>query len=88
MVFELETKKEFDSELKKLVHKNAELKKAFENKLKQILENPFRFKPMRAPLQGFRRVHLMKSFVLLYKINEQEKSVELVRFEHHDNAYE
>lgn len=85
MAFALERTKEFKEECKKAVKKNNELKKAIESKIQQIIDDPCRFKPMCAPLQGFRRVHIMKSFVLLYTI--KENTVLLVKFGHHDNAY-
>ncbi len=85
MPFELETTTHFDKAYYKSAKKNRELKKAIDSKVKQILENPYRFKPMHKPLQGFRQVHIMKSFVLLYSI--KEKSVVLIKFEHHDKAY-
>ncbi len=87
MVFELHTISNFNRNFIKLAKKNPEFKKAIEKKIFQILENPFRFKPMRRPLQEFRRVHLLKSFVLLYKIDEKKKEAVLVKLEHHDNAY-
>ncbi len=88
MAFELKTTDDFDESFKKAVKKNSELKKAIDNKVKQILEDPFRFKPLRAPLQGQRRVHVMKSFVIRYVIEENENAVKLIIFEHHDNAYD
>jgi YafQ family addiction module toxin component len=78
----------FEKELGKLSAKNPVLKKAVKGKLEEILEDPFRFKPLKAPLQGFRRVHILKCFVLIYRINEAEKTVELVKIKHHDEAYE
>lgn len=67
--------------------KNPEFRKSVDNKIKQILENPYRFKPLRAPMQNKRRVHIMKSFVLVYEIIESQKSVRILDFDHHDNIY-
>jgi mRNA-degrading endonuclease RelE of RelBE toxin-antitoxin system len=53
----------------------------------QILEDPYRFKPLRAPLQNQRSVHVMGCFVLVYEIVETGKTVRLLRFRHHDEAY-
>ena len=44
-------------------------------------------KPLKWPLQGTRRVHVLGSFVLIYKIVEDEKIIKLVRFAHHDDVY-
>ncbi|MFH1256834.1 MAG: type II toxin-antitoxin system mRNA interferase toxin, RelE/StbE family [Candidatus Diapherotrites archaeon] len=88
MAFDLETAEAFEKEYKKAVKKNSELKKAIDRKVKQILNEPHRFKPMHAPLHGVRRVHIMKSFVLIYSIKEKENAVVLLKFGHHDSAYE
>ncbi len=87
MAFALETASEFDEAYRKIVRKNPEFKKAIDNKVEEILQDPYRFKPLRSPLQGLRRVHIMKSFVLLYTIKEQENAVVLVKLRHHDDAY-
>ncbi len=42
-------------------------------------------KPMRFPLSGVRKVHL-GSYVLLYSIDEQRKTVVLEDYEHHDRV--
>lgn len=87
MPFQLETLDSFRKAPRKLTSKNPEFRKAFENKLRQILDDPHRFKPLGNQLHDFRRVHLMKSFVLIYEILESQKTVKLVKIEHHDDAY-
>ncbi len=56
-------------------------------KVKDILDDPYRFKPLRKPLQNKRRVHVGGAFVLIYEINEEERVVTLLEFDHHDNIY-
>ena len=87
MAFALETPESFEKALRKLSAKNPEFRKAVESKLAQIIEDPHRFKPLGAQLHGFRRVHIMKSFVLIYEILESQNTVKLVKIEHHDKAY-
>jgi len=55
-------------------------------KIKEILEDPYRFKPLTANMVGQRRVHI-RNFVLVYEILENEKSVRILDYEHHDNVY-
>jgi len=38
-------------------------------------------------MSGIRRVHLGKSFVLIYEILENEKVVRLLDFAHHNKIY-
>jgi mRNA-degrading endonuclease RelE of RelBE toxin-antitoxin system len=58
-----------------------------DRKVQEILDNPYRFKPLRKPLQNKRRVHVGWSFVLIYEINKDEKIVTLLDLDHHDNIY-
>jgi mRNA-degrading endonuclease RelE of RelBE toxin-antitoxin system len=38
-------------------------------------------------MQNKRRVHVGGPFVLIYEINEKERLVTLLDFDHHDNIY-
>jgi mRNA-degrading endonuclease RelE of RelBE toxin-antitoxin system len=58
-----------------------------DRKVRDILADPYRFKPLRKPLQNKRRVHVGGSFVLVYEINEKENLVVLLDFNHHDTIY-
>jgi len=88
MPYSLEYKPSCRRDIEKACRKNKELRKALENKISGILEAPQRFKPLHFPLQGRRRVHILKSFVLEYEIDERSKAVILLVFCHHDDAYE
>ena len=85
--YSIECSPDFEDDLKKLSRKNPVFRNAVDKKVRLIAQNPQAFKPMRSPLQGFRRVHIMKSFVLLYRIKENEKIVVLTKLEHHDSVY-
>jgi YafQ family addiction module toxin component len=79
-------KEKLDRKLQKLERRNPELVRALDNKVEEILANPYHYKPLRKPLQNQRRVHIGK-YVLVFEINEAEKIVEFLRFRHHDEAY-
>ena len=59
-----------------------------DRKVQDILVDPYRFKPLRKPMENKRRVHVGGSFVLVYEVDEKEKLVTLLDFDHHDNVYE
>lgn len=86
-MYKLAIKESLDKKFKKLSKKDIEMLVAIENKVKDILEDPYRFKPLRRPLQNKRRVHIGGSFVLIYAIDEKDKTVTLLEFDHHDNIY-
>ena len=73
--------------IEKLCKKNNSLREALKNKMNEILENPNHYKPLRYDLTGERRVHIMKSFVLKFEIDENNKAVIFIFFGHHDEAY-
>jgi len=86
-VYKLAIKENLDKKFKKLQKKDKEMLRLIERKVQDILEDPYRFKPLRKPLQNKRRVHIGGAFVLIYEVNEKEKMVTLFDFDHHDNVY-
>ncbi len=86
-MYSLAVKESLDKKLKILQKKDKEMLRLINRKAQDILEDPYRFKPLRKPLQNKRRVHVGGSFVLIYEINEKEKIVTLCDFDHHDNIY-
>ncbi len=86
-MYRLAVKESLDRKFKKLQKKDKEMLGLIDRKVQDILQDPFRFKPLRKPLQNKRRVHVGGSFVLVYEINEEEKIVTLLDFDHHDNVY-
>ena len=87
MTYSLEVVQSCQEQIKKRTTKNKPEKEALEKKVKQILENPYHFKPLGNVLKGTRRVHIMGSFVLSYEIIEETKTVKLLKYCHHDEAY-
>ncbi len=86
-MYKLEIKESLDRKFKKLKKKDREMLMLIDRKVQTILDDPCRFKPLRKPLQNKRRVHIGGSFVLIYEINEEKKTVTLLDFDHHDNIY-
>lgn len=68
----------------KLAKKDPVQSKAMDKKIQEILENPLKFKPLRRPLEGTRRVHV-GSFVLIYEV--VNSMVRILKYRHHDDAY-
>ena len=86
-MYKLAIKESLDKKFKKFQKKDMEMLRLIERKVKDILAEPHRFKPLRKPLQNKRRVHVAGSFVLVYEVKEKEKLVTLLDFDHHDNIY-
>jgi len=86
-MFKLAVKESLDRKFKRLRTKDKEMLRLVEKKVKDILTDPYRFKPLRRPMQNKRRVHVGGPFVLVYEIDERERVVTLLDFDHHDNIY-
>ncbi len=71
----------------KLGKKNPKQLQIITKKIEQILDNPFHFKPLRGDMRGSRRVHIDKSFVLVYEIDEKSKTVTILDYDHHDKIF-
>lgn len=87
MEWSLEASPEFEKDYRRLCVKNAAFRSAVEKKVAQLLRDPLHYKPLRAPLQGVRRVHVGGSFVLLFEPDPKRSVVRLLRLVHHDEAY-
>jgi len=87
MSYKLEVKESLDKRLKKLSKEDKEMLRLISRKVKEILDDPHRFKPLKRPMQNKRRVHIGGSFVLIYEIDEKKNTVTLLDFDHHDNIY-
>jgi len=83
----LDTKLDVDKIFSKLSRKNPKQLQIIFRKIEQIVENPYHFKPLRGDMKGARRVRIDKSFVLIYEIDEENKLVRLLDYDHHDNIY-
>ncbi len=86
-MYSLDIKPNIDKIFSKLSKKNPKQMKIIYKKVEQILENPYHFKPLRGDMHGARRVHIDKSFVLIYEIDEANKLVRLLDYDHHDKIY-
>lgn len=84
--FVLIIEKDLEKKILKLKKKDKALYTVLYKKIIQIVENPYIGKPLRNVLKNKRRVHV-GSFVLIYEINEKEKKIVLLKFEHHDKVY-
>ena len=86
MKYELKVADKLLKKLKKITTKDKKQAQIVTKKINQICKNPYRAKPLKKDLKGKRRVHI-GHFVLIYKIDESNKTVEILKYKHHDKAY-
>lgn len=87
MTYTLEIRNDLYKLFKKMKKKERQKLEIINKKVNEILEDPHRYKPLKAPMQHMYRVHIGGSFVLIFSINEKTKSVILEDFAHHDEIY-
>jgi YafQ family addiction module toxin component len=85
-LYSLEIEQEVFRAFKKLEKKDPKQLEAIRKKVDQILFDPLQFKPLKHPLEGLWRVHI-GSFVLIYEVSENPKTVRILKYKHHDDAY-
>ncbi len=86
MVYILEISEQLDRLFAKLSKKDKLQFEILSRKINEILQNPNIGKPLTGNMAGQRRVHI-RNFVLAYEILENENTVRLLDYDHHDNVY-
>lgn len=88
-MYQIDQSDELKDVLRKLFKKDKRRYDAILNKMIEIStsQNIQHYKNLRAPKNHLKRVHVDSHFVLTFSVNEKEKIVKFVDFEHHDKAY-
>ena len=87
MNYSLDISEVLDNKFAKLAKKNKKQLRILDKKIQQILKDPYHFKNLRGDMHDAYRVHIGKSFVLTYEIDEKKMVVRLLDYEHHDKIY-
>ncbi len=86
-MYQLSVKETLKKKFHKMEKREKRLLQIINKKVLEIRNSPYLFKPLRFPMSNLRRVHIDRNFVLVYSIDEQNKTVVLEDFDHHDNVY-
>ena len=84
MDYTFEFSTQFEKSMKKLKKKDKELFSRIQKKLKDIVQNPERYKNLKNVLAGYKRIHF-GPFVLVFKI--EGNAVRIISLDHHDKSY-
>ena len=92
MPFKYDVSDELEETLAKLFKKDRKryeiiMKKIEEASARDLITIDF-YKNLKHELKEYKRVHIDKSFVLLFKVFKQEKFIIFDRLDHHDNIYQ
>ena len=87
--FDLDDKLKF--KIKKLVKKDKKKVEIINKKIKQIVlsdvDSINHYKNLRGNMKELKRVHIEKSFVLIFKVDVENEFILFVDFDHHDRVY-
>jgi len=86
-MYSFDIKDHLDKALNKLSKKNPKQFEIILKKISEVIQNPHHYKNLRKPLQHLRRVHIDKSFVLIFSVNKKEKRVLFEELDYHDRIY-
>lgn len=77
--------------IKKLLKKNPELAKIFYRKVREVTAHDIQtietYKNLRFPLHKYKRIHLTRRAVLLFRVDKQKRAVRFTNIVHRDDAY-
>ena len=76
---------ELKEKLKKLKKREKVRLEAVNKKISEIEKQPEHYKPLKHDMRNLRRVHIDKSFVLVYKI--ENNVIKFLDIDHHDKIY-
>ena len=86
-MYSYELRKSVEKIFFKLAKKNSKQLMIIEKKIQEIRENPQHYKNLRKPLQHLKRVHIDKSFVMVFSVDENKKHIIIENYDHHDEIY-
>ncbi len=86
-MYKLIVRKSVETIFFKLAKKNPKQLEIIDKKIEEIRQNPQRYKTLRTPFQHLRRVHIDKSFVMIFSVDESTKTVIIEDYDHHDKIY-
>lgn len=86
-MYEIKMSEDLEKTLEKIKNKDRSHAQKILKKMDEISENPSRYKNLKRPLQHLKRVHINKSFVLLFSVDEENNIVFFKQYCHHDQSY-
>jgi YafQ family addiction module toxin component len=86
-MYRLKIRPDLEKTLKKLAKKNKKQLEIILSKAEEIVENPHIYKNLRSPLNMWKRVHIDKHFVLAFSVDDENNTVTLEDYDHHDEIY-
>ena len=87
-MYSLKISDKLENILRKLYKKDKQRYDIIMQKIDEIIDSdPNHYKNLRYDLKAFKRVHIDAHFVLIFRVDEENKIVEFFDLNHHDKIY-
>ena len=90
-MFKFNFSDELKLKIRKLLRKDKKRVEIIYKKVKEIINNNNktidRYKNLKYNLKQYKRVHINRHFVLVFKVNKQNNHILFEDFAHHDDVY-
>ena len=90
-MFDFDLSDELKIKIRKILKKDKEKVEIINKKIKEVVNNDSnsieRYKNLRHELKNFKRVHIDKHFVLIFKVDKEKNFILFEDFDHHDKIY-
>jgi len=88
-VRQFHVEKKLSEKIEKLAARDKAAYEALAAKMDEIINSPDieHYKNLRKPLHAYKRVHFMKSFVLIFRHDPSTDTIYFRDFDHHDDVY-
>ena len=88
-MYDIQRTKDFKRQLKKVKDKKSQenIKSKMSEIANTVEDNPDHYKNLKKPLQKYKRAHVNNSFVLIFRIDKENRKVIFFDYSHHDSSY-
>ena len=88
-MYGIQRTKDFKKQLKKVKDKQSQenIKSKIDEIANTVEDNPDHYKNLKRPMQKYKRAHVNNSYVLIFRIDKENKKVIFFDYDHHDKIY-
>ncbi len=90
-MFNYDIEDQLQKKLKVLTRKNKSLAMNFKKKLTEVIQHDLHtintYKNLKSPLHEYKRIHLTKNYILIFKVNLEKRHILFIDISHRDKVY-
>ena len=88
-MYDIKRTTDFKKQLKKVKDKKSQenIKSKITEIANTVETNPNHYKNLKNPMQWYKRAHVNKGYVLIFRVDKENRRVIFFYYDHHDNIY-